>query len=225
VLARKKASEEESEINAVNTFIFLRHGHSAANAAGLLTGQLPGIGLSRQGRNQAEALIDRIGRGRIDFLHLSPIERCQFTIDPWLRSKNSSSLQSLQVLDGISEIDFGRWSGRKLSSLRRETLWKDVQNRPSVVTFPEGESFRKVQKRAVEAVEEIRSLRGKDKVHLVVSHSDTIKLIAAHYLNMKLDSFQKLQIDPASFTVFLGDATHLSLKTMNSQATLKEILN
>ena len=85
-----------------------------------------------------------------------------------------------------------------------------MQNRPSVVTFPEGESFRKVQKRAVEAVEEIRSLRGKDKVHLVVSHSDTIKLIAAHYLNMKLDSFQKLQIDPASFTVFHGDATHLS---------------
>lgn len=225
MLARKKASEEESEINPVNTFIFLRHGHSAANAAGLLTGQLPGIGLSRQGRNQAEALIDRIGRGRIDFLHLSPIERCQFTIDPWLRSKNSSSLQSLQVLDGISEIDFGRWSGRKISSLRREPLWKDVQNRPSVVTFPEGESFRKVQRRAVEAVEEIRSLRGKDKVHLVVSHSDTIKLIAAHYLNMKLDSFQKLQIDPASFTVFHGDATHLSLKTMNSQATLKEILN
>ena len=66
---------------------------------------------------------------------------------------------------------------------------------------------------------------GKGKAHLIVSHSDTIKLIVAHYLNMKLDSFQKLQIDPASFTVFLGDAKNLSLKTMNSQATLKEILD
>lgn len=209
----------------MSTFIFLRHGHSAANAAGLLTGQLPGIGLSRHGKAQAEGLVDRIGRGRIDFLHLSPIERCQFTIDPWLRSKNSSSLQSLQVVDGISEIDFGRWSGRKLSSLRRDPLWKDVQNQPSIVTFPEGESFRKVQKRAVAAIEEIRSKPGKEKVHLIVSHSDTIKLIAAHFLNMKLDAFQKLQIDPASFTVFLGDSKHLSLKTMNSQATLKEILS
>lgn len=212
-------------MKAVSTFIFLRHGHSAANAAGLLTGQLPGIGLSRHGKVQAEALVDRIGRGRIDFLHLSPIERCQFTIDPWLRSKNSSSLQSLQVLDGISEINFGRWSGRKLTSLRREPLWKDVQSQPSTVTFPEGESFRRVQKRAIAAIEEIRSMPGKGKAHLIVSHSDTIKLIVAHYLNMKLDSFQKLQIDPASFTVFLGDAKNFSLKTMNSQATLKEILD
>lgn len=224
MLAELSAIQEESEINAVSTFIFLRHGHSAANAAGLLTGQLPGVGLSRQGERQAEGLVDRIGRGRIDFLHLSPIERCQFTIDPWLRSKNSSSLQSLQVLDGVSEIDFGRWSGRKLSSLRREPLWKDVQGRPSIVTFPEGESFRKVQKRAVAAIENLRAMRGKEKVHLIVSHSDTIKLIAAHYLDMKLDSFQKLQIDPASFTIFIGDAKKISLRTINSQSSLKEIL-
>lgn len=225
MLAGKYTDEEESEIDTVNTFIFLRHGHSAANDKGLLTGQLPGVGLSHHGKAQAEGLVNRIGPGRVDFLHLSPIERCQFTIDPWLRSKNSSSLKSLQVLDGVSEIDFGRWSGRKLSSLRREPLWKSVQTQPSTVTFPDGESFRKAQKRAVKAIEEIRSIRGKDKVHLIVSHSDTIKLIAAHYLNMKLDAFQKLQIDPASFTVFIESGKQLSLKTINSQATLKEILN
>ena len=208
----------------VSTFIFLRHGHSAANAAGLLTGQLPGIGLSPQGKSQAWDLVNRIGANRIDYLHLSPIERCQLTIDPWLRSKNSSSLHSLRVVDGISEIDFGKWSGRKLTSLRREPLWKDVQNHPSTVTFPDGESFRKVQRRAIDAIEQMRLMRGKNKVHLIVSHSDTIKLITAHYLNMKLDSFQKLQVDPASFTIFNGDAHHLSMRTINSSASLKEIL-
>ena len=209
----------------MSTFIFLRHGHSAANSAGLLTGQLPGIGLSDKGKAQARELVNRIGANRIDYLYLSPIERCQLTIDPWLRSKNSSSMRTLQVVDGVSEIDFGRWSGRKLSSLRREPLWKDVQSRPSAVTFPDGESFRKVQKRAIDAVEQIRLTRGKDKVHLIVSHSDTIKLIAAHYLNMKLDAFQKLQVDPASFTIFTGDANHLFLRTINSSASLKEILS
>lgn len=219
-----KSHEVESEILEVSTFIFLRHGHSAANAAGLLTGQLPGIGLSQSGAKQATDLIERIGKGRIDFMHLSPIERCQKTVDPWLKSKNSSSLHALQVVDGFSEIDFGQWSGRKLSSLRREPLWKDVQNRPSQVTFPNGESFRRVQRRAVGAVEEIRSMRGKDKTHLIVSHSDTIKLIVAHYLDMKLDAFQKLQIDPASFTVFSGDSKHFAIKTINSKSSLKEIL-
>jgi probable phosphomutase (TIGR03848 family) len=224
VLAEQSAFEEESRINAMSTFIFLRHGHSAANAAGVLTGQLPGVGLSRQGEAQSVGLVERIGRGRVDFLHLSPIERCQLTIDPWLRSKSSSSLKSLQVLDGLSEIDFGLWSGRKLSNLRRDPLWKDVQNRPSIVTFPKGESFRKAQRRAVAAIDGLRAMPGRENVHLIVSHSDTIKLITAHYLNMKLDSFQKLRIDPASFTIFMGDAKNLSLATINSQSSLKEIL-
>lgn len=208
----------------MSTFIFLRHGHSAANASGTLTGQLPGIGLSAQGKRDAQALVERIGSNLVSHLYLSPIERCQLTIDPWLESKHSSSLHSMEISDGVSEIDFGKWSGRKLSSLRRDPLWRAVQNQPSAVTFPEGESFRKVQRRAVAAVEEMRSKRGKDRVNLIVSHSDTIKLVVAHYLQMKLDNFQSLRIDPASFTVFTGDAKNFSLITINSKASLREIL-
>lgn len=207
----------------MSTYIFLRHGHSAANKEGLLTGQLPGVGLSPTGRKQAEQLTDRIGKGVVDFVHVSPIERCQLTIDPWLRSPESKSISSLHINDGFSEIDFGQWSGKKLSTLRRNPLWKSVQESPSQVTFPGGESFKKVQKRAVESFEEIRQMRG-DKVHLIVSHSDTIKLVVAKLLGMKLDQFQKLEISPASFTIFSGDTKKLTLLTVNNSGTLKEIL-
>ena len=207
----------------MSTIIFLRHGHSAANATDTLTGQLPGIGLSSKGKKQAVELIDRIGAKRIDHLHLSPIERCQLTIDPWLRSKNSNSLVSYEIRDGLSEIDFGDWSGQKLSTLRRKPLWKDVQKRPSSVTFPRGESFKKVQRRGVAAVEDILSIKG-DKTHLVVSHSDTIKLILAHYSSMKLDNFQSLIINPASFSVLKSHKNGTSILTINNQSTLKEIL-
>lgn len=207
----------------MSIIIFLRHGHSEANATGTLTGQLPGIGLSSKGKKQAIELIDRIGAKRIDFLHLSPIERCQLTIDPWLRSKNSNSLLSYEIRDGLSEIDFGDWSGQKLSTLRRKPLWKDVQIRPSSVTFPGGESFKKVQRRAVAAVEDILSMKG-DKTHLVVSHSDTIKLILAHYSSMKLDNFQSLIINPASFSVLKSHKAGTSILTINNQSSLKEIL-
>lgn len=207
----------------MSTLIFLRHGHSSANASDLLTGQLPGVSLSQKGQAQAEALIERIGRDRIDYLHISPIERCQLTIDPWLRSKNSHSLQRMQVVDGISEIDFGQWSGRKLSALRKLPLWKEVQSNPSKVTFPGGESFRNAQRRSISAVESILSMRG-NKTHLVVSHSDVIKLITAHYLGMKLDDFQRIHIAPASFTIFSAQRGHLSLVTSNSSAHLKELL-
>ena len=207
----------------MSTLIFLRHGHSAANATDTLTGQLPGIGLSATGKKQAIELIERIGKNRIDFLHISPIERCQLTIDPWLRSKNSSSLTSFEIRDGLSEIDFGDWSGKKLSALRRKPLWKDVQHRPSTVTFPGGESFRKVQKRAISAVDEILAIKG-DKTHLIVSHSDTIKLILADLLSMKLDSFQTLTISPASFSVIRTHKSAKTLVTINSRQKLSEIL-
>ena len=201
----------------------MRHGHSAANKSGLLTGQLPGIGLSPAGRKQSHELIERIGKGIVDYLHLSPIERCQLTIDPWLRSSSSKSLHSLQIVDGFTEIDFGDWSGEKLSTLRRRPLWKDIQNRPSKVTFPGGESFKRAQSRAVASFQEIRSKRG-EKVHLIVSHSDTIKLVVADALGMKLDEFQKLEISPASFTVFTGDAKKVSLLTLNNSGNLKALL-
>jgi probable phosphomutase (TIGR03848 family) len=207
----------------MSTFIFLRHGHSAANASGTLTGQLPGIGLSPRGKKDAISLIERIGKDRVHRVHMSPIERCQLTIDPWLRSKNSRSLEELQILDGLSEINFGSWSGKKLASLRRQPLWKDVQARPSRVTFPGGESFKKAQRRAVESFESIRSIRG-EKTHLIVSHSDTIKLVVSHHLGQHLDDFQKLEIAPASFTIFAGDSKKLSLITLNNSGSLREIL-
>jgi probable phosphomutase (TIGR03848 family) len=207
----------------MSTYIFLRHGHSAANKDGLLTGQLPGVGLSPTGRKQAENLIERIGKGLIDYVHVSPIERCQLTINPWLHSTHSKSLTSLEINDGFSEINFGDWSGKKLSTLRRNPLWKKVQESPSQVTFPGGESFKKAQKRAVQSLEEIQGMRG-DKVHLIVSHSDTIKLVVAHLLGMKLDEFQKLEIAPASFTIFSGNKQKLSLLTINNSGNLKEIL-
>lgn len=207
----------------MSTLILLRHGHSAANATGTLTGQLPGVGLSKSGSKQAELLIDRIGRSIVHRVHVSPIERCHLTIGPWLRSKNAKELERFEIVDGLTEIDFGDWSGRKLSSLRRDPLWRQIQNTPSKVTFPNGESFKKAQRRAVKATDEIISSRG-NKVHLLVSHSDTIKLILTHYLELPLDSFQKLQINPASFSIINTHKGNISVNTINNSGSLKELL-
>jgi probable phosphomutase (TIGR03848 family) len=207
----------------MTTLILLRHGHSAANAANLLTGQLPGVGLSPDGKRQAKDLITRISSNRIDYLHVSPIERCQLTIAPWLQSSNANSLTRMEINESFSEIDFGKWSGKKLSTLRRDPLWADVQNCPSTVRFPGGESFKAAQRRAVEGVEDIFAARG-DKTHLVVSHSDIIKLITAHFLSAHLDTFQRYQVAPASFTIFRSHRKKISLLTTNNLSSLKEIL-
>ena len=207
----------------VSVIVLLRHAHSSANDSGLLTGRLPGVSLSKGGFVQANELVERIGRAKVDQLHISPIERCQLTIDPWLRSKYSSSLESFEIDESLTEIDFGSWSGRKLSTLRRDPLWKVVQHSPSRMKFPQGESFRSAQKRAFLGVQEIAARRG-SKVHLLVSHSDTIKLILAKALDINLDSFQKIRIDQASFSILDIPKGAASVRTVNNKGALKELL-
>jgi len=207
----------------MSTIVFLRHAHSIANEKNLLAGRTPGVYLSRHGREQARGLIDRLGKGHVDHLHISPMQRCQLTIDPWLASKNSSTISSLEVEDRFNEVDYGDWSNRSLTSLRRNPLWKTIQQEPSKVKFPGGESIKAAQKRAVGAVDELLASK-KSSVHLVVTHSDLIKVIAAHYLEMHLDSFQRIEVGPASFTVLRGNLESQSLITLNSYSQLTSII-
>ena len=207
----------------MSTLILLRHAHSQANESNILAGRTPGVLLSKKGVAQSQQLIERIGRAPIDEVHLSPITRCQLTIDPWLASKYSSQINRLDIREEFTEMDYGDWSGRKLSSLHRSSLWRPIQESPSKVRFPGGESFRQAQRRAVDGCEELLN-SGAKKVHLVVSHSDLIKLIAVHYLDAHIDTFQRVEISQASFTVISRNARGLNILAINSASNLASIV-
>ena len=194
--------------------VFLRHAHSSANDAGILSGQLPGVSLSTKGKKQATQLVERIGSSNFDSVRISPLQRCEETITPWLNSKYSKGIKNYQIDDALIEMDYGSWSGRKLSSLSREKLWKEIQNRPSTVQFPQGERMRTMQKRALSSV--FASIEEKKNgTHLFVSHGDVLKAIVASLLKMKLDDFQSLVIDPASLTVIDFDGEKSRLLAFN----------
>jgi len=198
----------------VARLVFLRHAHSSANDAGILSGQLPGVSLSTKGKKQATQLVERIGSSNFDSVRISPLQRCEETITPWLSSKYSKGIKNYQIDDALIEMDYGSWSGRKLSSLSREKLWKEIQNRPSTVQFPQGERMRAMQKRALSSV--FASIEEKKNgTHLFVSHGDVLKAIVASLLKMKLDDFQSLVIDPASLTVIDFDGEKSRLLAFN----------
>jgi len=198
----------------VARLVFLRHAHSSANDAGILSGQLPGVSLSTKGKKQATQLVERIGSSNFDSVRISPLQRCEETITPWLNSKYSKGIKNYQIDDALIEMDYGSWSGRKLSSLSREKLWKEIQNRPSTVQFPQGERMRAMQKRALSSV--FASIEEKKNgTHLFVSHGDVLKAIVASLLKMKLDDFQSLVIDPASLTVIDFDGEKSRLLAFN----------
>jgi probable phosphomutase (TIGR03848 family) len=183
--------------------VLLRHAHSVANEKNLLAGRTPGISLSKVGREQALELVNRIGSMKFDEIAVSPMQRCRETIDPWIESQGATS--PLVIDESISEVDYGSWSGKSLASLRRKAQWKVVQDFPSQMIFPEGESLLEMQGRALSGFYRLNSVKGKGP-RLLVSHGDVIKSIVAHCLGMHLDQFQRLVIEPASITIIDTDA-------------------
>ena len=93
-------------------------------------------------RTQAQELAIRLGELKVKELRVSPLQRCIETIDPWVSTK--SRIRRIED-HGITEVDYGKWSGRTLRSLSREKLWKIVQENPSRVFFPDGEGMANMQ--------------------------------------------------------------------------------
>jgi len=198
----------------VARLVFIRHAHSTANDAGILSGQLPGVSLSKKGEKQAQLLVERLGASEFDSIRVSPMQRCEETIAPWLNSGYSRGLKAYEIDESLIEVDYGSWSGRKLSSLSREKMWKVIQDRPSKVQFPEGERIKAMQKRALSSVMQALEEK-KNGTHLFVSHGDVLKALVASLMKIKLDDFQSLVIDPASVTVIDFDGNRSRLLAFN----------
>lgn len=182
--------------------VLIRHAHSEANAKGILSGRMPGVHLSSKGINQAQELSNRLGVFQVKELRVSPMERCLETIKPWLESfDQSKKLQATPRFDqDLSEVDYGTWSGKKLSLLSKNKLWSTVQGSPSRMYFPQGEGIAAMQARAMKSVHSMvkDNARG---VGVIVSHGDVIKAIISSALGQHLDDFQNIIIDPASVSI------------------------
>lgn len=199
--------------------ILIRHGRSTANSEGILAGWLPGVDLDDTGREQASALVHRLEGTPLVHVATSPLERCVQTAQPLLQAHGLTA----QVHEGIGECRYGAWTGRPLSELAEDPLWRTVQDRPSGATFPsssehEGESIGQMSARAVAAIEEmdarVSAEHGEHAVWAAVSHGDVIKSILAHAVGTPLDDFQRLHVDPASISLIrLTDTRPMLLRT------------
>ena len=185
----------------MTTVILLRHGRSTANVSGVLAGRSPGVGLDDHGQAQAEKLVDRLAELPLAAAVTSPMQRCQETLAPLLAARELEAT----VDEGLSEVDYGDWTGRKLGELGKEDLWKVVQAHPSAAVFPGGEGLAGMQARAVAAIRRhaarIGAEHGDRALWVACSHGDVIKAAVADALGLHLDSFQRIVIDPCSVSV------------------------
>ena len=168
-------------------------------------------------KQEAQDVAKRLKEINFSLIRVSPMERCAQTIEPLLAqlSKSLEAKPIAEVENDLVEVDYGKWTGRKLSILSRDKAWKVVQNTPSAMYFPGGEGLLDVQARAMRALNSAANTPGKD-AKLLVSHGDVIKAIVASVLGTHLDHFQKIVIDPASLTVLDFNGVDYRVLTLNS---------
>ncbi len=182
-------------------FLLIRHAVNDYVSTGRLAGWTPGVHLNELGRTQAAALGEALAKSQLSAIYASPLERTMETAEAIAAHYPALTVQPLEA---VGEVRYGAWQGGKLSQLRRQPLWNTVQVYPSRAHFPGGEAIRQAQARAVDALETLAVKHPGGRV-AVVSHSDVIKLMVAHYLGMHIDFFQRLEVSPASTTVlYLG---------------------
>lgn len=185
--------------------ILLRHGHSTANAAGRLTGRLPGVLLSETGEQQARELAVAFSNVDVASVSVSPLERTQQT------ARLVFGDRDYIAEPGILECDYGAWSGRELKDLADESLWRDVQTQPSSVRFPGGESMLEMAARSIATV---RARAGADGIHAFVSHGDIIKAVISDASGAAFDEFQRIVVDPCSISL-IAYGTQIRLLASN----------
>lgn len=190
--------------------------HATTSATGVRLGGRTQTPLDERGRAQAEAVAVRLAGLPVKAVYASPLART------WETATAVAAPHRLDVVadDGLLEVDYGRWTDRPLKAVSRTKLWPVIQQRPGLVEFPEGETIRGAQLRAVDAVERLVARHPRHLV-VAVSHADVIKVVVSFYLGQPLDLFQRIAIAPASVTALqLGHGGRPLLLRLNDEGPL-----
>ena len=193
----------------MSRILLLRHAHSTANGKGVLAGRMQNIALSKDGLRQRDALDIRLADAKFSQVISSPLQRCLET----LANFESNPL----IVHDFQEVDYGKWTGKKMSSLMRNAAWREIHKNPASVRFPNGETLPEVQTRALLGLDFHIQTRAKNI--LISTHADVIKVLILHALGTHLNNIDKLQIDNASISIIDRDKNGFRVVRVNDTNT------
>lgn len=180
------------------TLLLIRHGENDM-VGRKLAGRTPGVHLNDKGQKQAEAVAQTLAKAPIKAIYSSPMERAYETAQPLAAALGLE----VQIRPGLIEIDYGRFQGRSFKQLQRAKIWKEVLKTPAEGRFPDGESFIEAQTRVTNELEAIAALHTEEEIVACFTHADVVRLSIAHYLQMPINSFQRLMVNTTSISVIV----------------------
>jgi len=163
----------------------VRHAESTGNISPSFNGRQD-VPLSENGMRQAELLGVFFKDKKLNRIYTSMLGRTIQTADRALPGLKDSFVNK----ENLNEINGGDWEGRDYEDIfklwgEEFRKWREV---PHEAQPPNGENLYKVQKRAVEALEEIVSENPDDSTVAVFSHGAVIKTLVAYIRGLSLES-------------------------------------
>lgn len=132
------------------TVLLVRHGQTKSNVTGFYMGWSD-EDLNDVGYTQVRCLSSRLAGLPIASVYTSPLRRAYNTAAILAEPHQLK----LKVFDELTEIQLGDWQGLHIDETKRKwpELWQQSRIDPSELTMPNGESYRQVSERAIQAFE------------------------------------------------------------------------
>ena len=204
----------------------IRHGDAIPGPEEIIpSGVYDDLPLSSVGREQAQALAERLGDMRFDAIYSSPLKRCQQTAAPLAERLDLTPV----IVPGIKEIRIGEIRPLPDDLNDLQALSKALQERQIDIVRIAGEEgnwdaiknserSKDFRKRVVTAIDDIASKHSGQRV-LVFAHGGVINAYAAAVLGLEKDFF--FPCANTSITVVRVAGPRRVLYVMNDVAHVK----
>jgi|DEB0MinimDraft_10_1074344.scaffolds.fasta_scaffold00077_4 alpha-ribazole phosphatase len=190
--------------------IVVRHGRTAANAAGELLGHRDPE-LDQLGQAQAEAIAAVLPTGAR--VISSPLQRCRQTA--------SAYSETVEVDDRLIEMNYGTFEGVPVGDVPAET-WAHWRSDPHWAP-PGGESHAELATRVWSLLDELVE-EAADQNVVLVSHVSPIKAVAAWALGVPIDIAWRCFVGQASILRVGVQGAAPSLRSFNEMEHLTHLV-
>jgi broad specificity phosphatase PhoE len=196
---------------AVTRLFLVRHAEVEARYQNIFGGRID-MNLSPRGHEQARTLAAFLGRLPMDALYVSPMQRVQQTLAPWLQDGAPAPV----TLAGLREVDFGDWTGLGWDAVKERFGhsawdWLHCLERGDVPNGETGASFRARVEPCVQQI--VREQPGRNVA--IVCHGGVARMILAIVLGLPLPQTASLAVDYASVTRVALEPHRAELELLN----------
>lgn len=194
------------------TIVLTRHGHTDRSEPEQYLGQRIDIALSVRGREQAEALRDRLADVSFERVISSSLRRARET------AALVRQTAPIETDDRLKEADYGAWEGHTVVDIAarwptERAAWEDD---PSLVPPPGGETATEIGRRVKAVLDELLAwetdfrAEDRDRRVLIVGHSTLSRVLLAVALEAPLRDYRRrFRQDWLNLTVLRYEAPYL----------------